>query len=68
MDERDHKYRVTNRYGYATFYECDCGVTRVYEWMPGWPGDYVYFDKKGDKVKDPGDCPIEQLRLFEDDE
>lgn len=29
----------------------DCGISRVYDSMPGWPGWYEYFSPEGASIK-----------------
>jgi hypothetical protein len=51
-----HDYKVTAKYGYATFYHCSkCDVKKHYSWTPGWPGSNSYYVNDNEVPKEP-DC------------
>jgi hypothetical protein len=46
---KQHNYTITDKFAYATICKCqDCGISRHYDWMPGWPGAYTYFSADGE--------------------
>jgi hypothetical protein len=59
-----HDYKVTAKYGYATFYKCNkCDVAKHYSWSPGWPGSTSYY-VNGDEVQNEPKCvtlPLDEI-------
>lgn len=33
-----------------------CGASKLYDWIPGWPGWFVYYDKNGNSVNSEVEC------------
>jgi hypothetical protein len=53
-EPNEHRWIQTQRYGYATFYECAvCKAHKHVEWDPGWPPVPRFFNKEGEELKLP---------------
>jgi len=33
-----------------------CGSGKLYDWIPGWPGWFVYYDNKGNDINSETEC------------